>query len=415
MLALMVGSALGGVALTLCWQAAFPAGSKKSSRKDPETDFSVGHEIVWNNIRGAIGAAMIYVGDRLDLYATLRAMCSDAGDGDDSSDSTSTASVTAIQLAQETGLNQRWLREWLAQQAAMGVLTLLPGSGDADSDLHYRLPKATGSVLADPDSSEYDVSMVHAVPSLVHRAKTMIPEAMRTGIGLAYNEPEVATAIDRQHTRHIRHVFIPKVLSHPALDGRILSMLERGCHVCDLGCGAGSMLIALAVRFPKSTFHGFEISAVALQKASYASVSQKLTNVTWHDANETGHSLGDFPDQFDLAIVYDVLHDSTRPADLIAQVRTALKPNTGVWLLADIPAKESVRANLSTSDLKAPDAYLGFSLCLCMSCGLSEPGGAGLGSLGFSIPVARKMLKEGGFDHVKVLLEEDNARWFWVQ
>jgi len=103
------------------------------------------------------------------------------------------------------------------------------------------------------------------------------------------------------------------------------------------------------------------------------------------------------------------------PGPPIAQVKTALKPNTGVWLLADVPAKESIRANLSSSDLKAPDAYFGISLCLCMSCSLSEPGGAGLGTLGFSIPVAQKLLKEGGFDHLEVLLEEDNARWFQVQ
>ena len=173
------------------------------------------------------------------------------------------------------------------------------------------------------------------------------------------------------------------------------------------------MILVLAERYPKSSFHGFEISAVALQKATYASVSKKLTNVTWHDANVAGQSLGDFGQQFDVALTYDVLHDSTQPAALIAQVKTALQPNHGVWLLADLPAQESVRANLA--HIRAPDTYYGFSMCLCMSCGLSEPNGAGLGTLGFSIPVAQKLLTQGGFRDIQVLLEEDNARWFQVQ
>ena len=288
----MVGSALSGVALTLAWQRCSSRLFKKHQR-DPETDFSVGHELVWSNIRGALGAAMLYVGDRLELYATLRSLCHD-NDGDDDTNTVGTSprytrGVTALELAQETGLHVRWLREWLAQQAAMGVLKLLPGTGDTDADLVYRLPTATAQVLANPESPEYDVSMVHLVPTLVHRAQVMIPEAMRTGVGWPYNAPEVSVAIDRQHARHIRHVFLPKVLPC-ALQGRVLQMLEQGCQVCDLGCGAGGLILVLAERFPKSTFHGFEISAVALQKATYASVSNKLRNVTWHDANTAGYT-----------------------------------------------------------------------------------------------------------------------------
>ena len=125
------------------------------------------------------------------------------------------------------------------------------------------------------------------------------------------------------------------------------------------------------------------------------------------------HALSDFVQHFDVALTYDVLHDSTQPANLIAQVKTALQPQKGVWLLADLPAQESVRANLA--HVRAPDTYYGFSMCLCMSCGLSEPNGAGLGTLGFSIPVSRKLLTQGGFRDIQVLLEEDNARWFQVQ
>ena len=49
--------------------------------------------------------------------------------------------------------------------------------------------------------------------------------------------------------------------------------------------------------------------------------------------------------------------------------------------------------------------FFGISTCLCMSCSLSEAGGAGLGTLGFSVPVARKLIVErSGFESLEVLL-----------
>jgi hypothetical protein len=79
----------------------------------------------------------------------------------------------------------------------------------------------------------------------------------------------------------------------------------------------------------------------------------------------------------------------------------------------------TLNLNLSVSEiitqLPSAAAFLAISTCLCMSCALSVKDGTGLGTLGFSIPVAEKMLKEGGFEHVQVLLEKDNVRWFLVK
>lgn len=291
----------------------------------------------------------------------------------------------------------------------MGILILQPGEGDADEDLHYRLPAAAAEVLSDPSSPEYDIAMVQMVPCLVNRAKTMLPEAFATGIGRPYDEPDVAEAIDRHHKRHVDHVFIPDVLGGKVPD--IKAKLEAGITVADLGCGAGTMLVSLAKAFPKSTFHGYEISTVALEKASYNIAAAKLSNVFLHDANDPQENLGEHRQRYDLVVVLDVLHDSTHPTDLIRQVKAGLKP-TGQWLLADIPAHESLRRNVAQA---GSSTYFGFSTCLCMSCALSVEGGQGLGTLGFTVPVAKEMLSEGGFKSVEVLIEKDNARWFLVQ
>jgi SAM-dependent methyltransferase len=299
----------------------------------------------------------------------------------------------------------------------MGVLTLLPAASgnsgvdpDSDEGLCYRLPKATATVLADPSSSEYDIAMISCVPSLVNRAKTMLPEAFVTGMGRPYDEPDVADGIDRQHRVHIRDVFLPQVVPQ-AQNGKVLQLLQKGCNVADLGCGGGNLIIAMATAFPKSNFHGFEVSSQALSQAAHNVASSKLRNVFVHDANDD--SMADHVGEYDLVTTFDVLHDAPNPAELIAQVKVALKPNVGVWLLADIPAAPTVRANISQN--ASAGTYYAFSACLCMACALSTKDGAGLGTLGFSVPVAEKMLiAEGGFGSVKVLLEESNARWFVV-
>jgi len=285
-----------------------------------------------------------------------------------------------------------------------------PANSNDDASLKYRLPKATAEVLADPSSKEYDIAMISCVPSLVNRAKTMLPQAFATGIGRPYDEPEVAAGIDRQHKVHIRDVFLPEVVPM-AKNGRALRMLEEGCEVADLGCGGGNLVLMMAERFPNSNFHGYEISHEALRVAAQNLAREKLPNVFLHDANEETESLGYQKERFDIVTTFDVLHDAPNPTILIEQVRRAIKPETGVWLLADIPAKPTVRENV-----KEPMShmYFAFSTCLCMSCSLSVPDGEGLGTLGFTVPVAKKMLTKGGFQNIEVLLEKKNARWFVV-
>jgi len=142
---LVFASAISGAALLYTWQTI-------SKKKDPERDYAIGHGLVWTGISGAMNAAMMYTGDKLKLYETMRELCQEPG-----------SYTTAVELAETTGYNQRWIREWLAQQAAAGVLKLLPGTGDSDADLHYRIPKATAEVFANPESKEYDIAMVQLV------------------------------------------------------------------------------------------------------------------------------------------------------------------------------------------------------------------------------------------------------------
>jgi len=249
---LVLGGAALAVSLVSAAIGALAALSYKSDREKLKTKESkvITHEQacgkVWQCIGGALQASQMYLGDRLNLYSKLREL---------------NASTTAAELASETGLHVRWVSEWCAQQASMGILELLPGPDD--SSLRFILPKAYCDVLANPESPHYDISMIQAVPALVNRARTSMPECFRTGRGLPYNESDVASAIDRQHTVQIRDVVLPKVVPK-ARDGLVHAQLVQGVRVAELGCGGGNLLIAMARTYEKSTFIGFEVSDEAL-------------------------------------------------------------------------------------------------------------------------------------------------------
>lgn len=263
-------------------------------------------------------------------------------------------------------------------------------------------------MLSDAAHPDYDVSLVQMVPTLVHRAKTTLPDAFRTGLGEPYEDEDISVAIDRAHEKHIRDCVLPVVV--PKLPRSVVDGLGRGFRVAELGCGGGNMLAAFARAFPKSSFVGYEVSAAALAVARRNLAASALGNASVVDAN--ARPLGSAAGSFDLVTTLDVLHDAPNPKELIAQVRDALKPG-GVWLLADIAGLEGTRRNVTHNPAAA--TMYAFSTTLCMCCALSTPDGEGLGTLGFPPSVARKMLVDGaGFDDVAVLHEADNTRWFRV-
>ena len=95
-----------------------------------EDDHAAARARVWRAIGGAMTAAQLYVGDKLGLYYTVARLCDLDG------------FATSVSVAERAGLKVRWVREWLAQQAAAGFLVLLPGTGDGDDDLRYRITRA---------------------------------------------------------------------------------------------------------------------------------------------------------------------------------------------------------------------------------------------------------------------------------
>src|SRR5207302_3367727 len=185
-----------------------------------------------------------------------------------------------------------------------------------------------------------------------------------------------------------KHMLVPMIL--PGLDG-VVAKLEAGAKVADVGCGAGVALIEMAKAFPKSEFHGFELSKEALAIAEKNKAEAGVGNVTFHDVR--GEQLPT-DGSYDFVTTFDCIHDMTHPREVIGAIRKALKDD-GTYLIADIKSYPTYEENLEENPMAA--MMYAFSVLSCMSSAMSEPDGEGLGTLGFPAELAREMCTDAGF------------------
>lgn len=327
---------------------------------------------VFGKLEGAMTSAMIHLGDRLGLYRAL------AGG----------EALTSDELARRTGLHERWVREWLHAQGAAGIL--VHAGGD-----RFALGPEAEVVLADEQHPAFGCGMFSSLPQTI-AVVDALPEAFRSGVGLDYDAfgPEGARGVERGFAPWYRALLVPFAL--PRVEG-VVPALERGVRVADVGCGGGIALLEMAKAFPRSEFHGYDISQHALLRAGENRRAAGVTNVAFHDPRKEP-----LPDDESFAFVttFDCLHDMTDPASAMRAIRGALAAE-GAWLIADIKSRGSYEANVAKNPMAA--LMYATSVLTCMSSALSEPGGAGLGTLGFPEEVARRMTREAGFTRFEPL------------
>ena len=343
---------------------------------------------VFSKLEGAVTSGMIHLGDRLGLYVALK----DAG-----------RPLTSGELADVTGLHERWVREWAYNQAAARLITC---DDSVPGEERFGLTEEAAAVLATPDHPAYGMGMFHRLPQTMDSLRQM-PESFRTGLGHDYDShgPDGAVGIERSFEPWNKAFLLPLVL--PALDG-VVERLRQGAVVADVGCGAGGALLLMAEAFPASRFHGYDISHYALERAAEKQRAAGVPNASFHDPRHeplpTDHSV-------DLVTTFDCIHDMTHPLDMMRAIRSALSDD-GTWLLVDIKAHDTFALNARKNPM-APLMY-GISVLSCMSSAMSSPDGAGLGTLGLSATTAERMAREAGFAHFERLDIDHSTNAFYA-
>ncbi len=337
---------------------------------------------VWKYKEGEVVSLMIHLGDRLGLYKAM------AGAGP----------LTAEELAARTGTQTRWVLEWIRSQAAAGLIE----SQDGET---FELGPEAAEVLANRSGSLWFAGGAFqggvAPPDVVDRLAT----SFRTGIGLSYDDlgPSAAHAVESMLEPWTRLALVPRIL--PALDG-VVDRLEGGGRVADVGCGAGVALLSVAAAFPKSQCEGWDPSRHAIARARRNAEQAKFANVAFHLAPAVDLPRGP---TFDLVMALDCVHDMPGPAEALAAMRRTLHDD-GTLLIKDIKS-----TGTWAGDQRNPLLALmyGTSVAVCMSAALSEPGGAGLGTLGFYPERAKAMCEAAGFTRFTVHDLDDPANLYY--
>lgn len=336
---------------------------------------------VWGYKQGELVSLMIHLGDRLGLYKAM--------DG--------AGVVSAAELAERTGLQERWLLEWMKNQAAARILEYHKGD-------RFELTAVGAAVLSDEENSLAFAAGAFG-GGTTQEGVDRLADAFRTGIGSSYQDmgPNAAHSTERMLGPWTRLALVPQVL--PALDG-VAAKLEAGATVADVGCGAGVALLVMAEAYPNSQFHGYDPNQHGIDRAEAKAAEKGLGNVQFHVTG--GEALPQDP-TFDFVITFDCMHDMTRPAEVMAAIRKGLKTD-GTWLIKDIRSKPNFEDNLRNPMLAM---LYGFSVSACMSSALSEPGGAGLGTLGFHPELAEEMVREAGFTRFTLHDFEDPGNLYY--
>jgi len=299
------------------------------------------------DLGAAVHAGMVVIGEKLGLYKTL-----------------ATGPMTSAELAAKTKTDERYLREWLASQAAGGYITY-----DAKTN-KFSLSEEQAFALAKEDSPAYVPGAFElALGSLA--AVPRIAESFRSGAGMGWHEHD--DGVFHGCEKFFRPGYAANLVSSwiPSLQG-VAEKLESGARVADVGCGKGASTILMAKAFPKSHFFGFDYHPKSIEGARESAAKEGVSDrVTFDVAKAKEYPGGDY----DFVAVFDCLHDMGDPIGAASHVLRSLRKD-GTWMIVEPFAKDELKDNLNP----VGRVYYSFSTLLCTPCSRSQEVGLCLGA-----------------------------------
>jgi SAM-dependent methyltransferase len=319
------------------------------------------------DVGGAMGAALVLLGDRFGFYKALAAG----------------GPMTPAQLASKTGTVERYVREWTAAQAAAGYINYDAASG------RYSISPEQALLLADESGPAFFPAMYEIVAATIH-AEPKVAAAFRNGGGVGWHEHD--PSLFHGTERFFRPSYATYLISEwiPALEG-VREKLERGARVADVGCGHGASLILMAKAFPKSRFTGFDYHQPSIDRGRELARAEGVADrVTFERALAK-----EYPGTFDLVAFFDCLHDMGDPVGAAAHVRSSLAEG-GTWMVVEPFGNDRTEDNLNP----VGRVFYAASTMICVPGSLSQEVGLGLGTQAGETRL-RQVIEAGGFSRVR--------------
>ena len=297
---------------------------------------------------------------------------------------------TSSEIAASAGLNERYVREWLAAMTTGRIV-------DYRSDQHtFTLPQDRAAWLT-RSAGLNNLATGTQYIGLLGMVEDQIVECFRKGGGVPYSAYPRFQAVMAEDSNAVADatlidVTLPLV---PGLPGR----LRDGIDVADVGCGSGHAINLMAEAFPRSRFTGFDFSDTGLAAARSEASAKSLTNARF--VSRDAASL-DENGAFDFITSFDAVHDQARPDRMLAGIARALRPD-GIYLCVDFRASSALAANI---DHPLGSFFYTISCMHCMTVSLADDG-MGLGTM-WGEQKAAEMLSAAGFGSVEVAHVDDD-------
>ena len=315
---------------------------------------------------GAVASApLIALGDRLGLYKAM----------------TEQGWMTSDQLAERTGLAPRYVREWLAAQAASGFIRY-----DA-STAQYQLENEMAMCFAEETSPTFIPGFCDCAEAMF-RSLPKLESAFRTGLGVGWHQHH--PSLFKGTERFFRPGYAAHLISDwiPALDGVEPRLKAQGARVADVGCGHGASTILMAQAYPDATLVGFDYHEPSVQRAREAAQEAGVSDRVTFDVA----SAQQFPGKdYDLVALFDCLHDMGDPTGAAAHVLHSLKPG-GTWMIVEPFANDRLEDNLNP----VGRVFYSASTMICTGASLAQEGQMALGAQAGETRL-RNVVTAGGF------------------
>src|SRR6266550_1432417 len=319
------------------------------------------------DLGATVHAGMVVIGERLGLYKALAAQ-----------------PMTSAELASKTKTDERYVREWLASQAAGGYVTY------DDKTNKFSLTEEQAFALATEDSPAYLPGAFQlALGSLA--AVPRIADSFRTGAGMGWHEHH--DDVFHGCEKFFRPGYAANLVSSwiPALTD-VKKKLDAGARVADVGCGKGASTILMAKAYPKSHFFGFDYHDKSIEGARETAKRAGVADRVKFEVAKAKEYPGN---DYDLVSVFDCLHDMGDPVGASAHVLETLADD-GTWMIVEPFANDRVEDNLNP----VGRVFYGASTVICTPASLSQEVGLALGAQAGEERLS-EVLKEGGFTRVR--------------
>jgi SAM-dependent methyltransferase len=292
--------------------------------------------------------------------------------------------TTSQEIADAAGLNERYVREWLGAMVTGKVVDYNPGENT------YSLPPEHAAWLTRAAGLDNLALQTQYIP-LLAQVEDPVIDSFRNGGGVPYSayprfQQLMAEESGAVHDTAQIDTILPLVQELP-------ERLQAGIEVADIGCGRGHAVNLMAQAFPRSRFVGYDFSGEGILEARAEAQGMGLSNAQFEEKDVSNL---DARDRFDLITAFDAIHDQALPAQVLAGITDALRPD-GVFLMVDIRASSNLHENM---DLPLAPLLYSVSCMHCMTVSLALDG-TGLGTM-WGEQRAWQMLADAGFTHVEL-------------